>query len=229
VRENVGEAARDIRKELWTLPNILTMGRIFAIPFVVLGILMSEYRPGVPGGTVAYNLGESQLYCWLSVALFGMAAVTDYLDGYLARSRNCVTLVGKFLDPVADKLLVLATLVALVHLDRVAAWIVILIIMREISINSLRTLAISEGLTVNVIKAGKFKTAFQMFGIGGLIIHYEYAVPFFPQLDPADFNLMGNTFIIASLGFSLVSAVSYFRSFIRAIEKKYPGEPPKET
>ncbi len=222
----MGEVQRDIRKELWNLPNILTMGRIFAIPFVVLGILMSEFRPEVPGGSVAYNLGESELYCWLSVGLFALAAITDYLDGYLARRWNQITLVGKFLDPVADKLLVLATLVALVQLGRVDAWIVILIIMREVSINSLRTLAISEGLTVNVIKAGKFKTAFQMFGIGALIIHYEYPVPFFPDLDPANFNLLGNAFILISLAFSVVSAVSYFRSFIKAIEAKYSIDPP---
>ena len=225
----MADTVRDIRKELWNLPNILTMGRIFAIPFVVLGILMSEYRPGVPGGSVAYDLGESQLYCWLSLGLFTLAAVTDYLDGYLARRWNLVTLVGKFLDPVADKLLVLATLVALVQLDRVDAWIVILIIMREVSINSLRTLAISEGLTVNVIKAGKFKTAFQMFGIGALIIHYEYPVPFFPGMDPVDFNLLGNAFILISLAFSVVSAVSYFRSFIKAIEAKYRTDTSKET
>ena len=224
----MADTVRDIRKELWNLPNILTMGRIFAIPFVVLGILMSEYRPGVPGGSVAYDLGESQLYCWLSLGLFTLAAVTDYLDGYLARRWNLVTLVGKFLDPVADKLLVLATLVALVQLDRVDAWIVILIIMREVSINSLRTLAISEGLTVNVIKAGKFKTAFQMFGIGALIIHYEFPVPLFPHLDAADFNLLGNAFILISLGFSVVSAVSYFRSFFRAVAAKYETPPPGE-
>jgi len=225
----VDEASRDIRKELWNLPNILTMGRIFAIPFVVLGILMSEYRPGIPGGSVAYDLGESEFYCWLSMGLFALAAITDYLDGYIARRWNMITLIGKFLDPVADKLLVLATLVALVQLGRVDAWIVILIIMREVSINSLRTLAIAEGLTVNVIKAGKFKTAFQMFGIGALIIHYEYPVPFLTGLDPADFNLLGNAFILISLAFSVVSAVSYFRSFIRAIETKYRGEPSEET
>lgn len=225
----MSEVGRDIRKEIWNLPNILTMGRIFAIPFVVLGILMSEYRPGVPGGSVAYSLMESQIYCWLSLGLFGLAAVTDYLDGYLARTWNMVTLIGKFLDPVADKLLVLATLVALVQLGRVDAWIVILIIMREVSINSLRTLAVSEGLTVNVIKAGKFKTAFQMFGIGALIIHYEYSVPLFPNMDTVEFNLLGNAFILISLGFSVVSAVSYFRSFIRAIEAKYSGDTPKET
>ncbi|MFH1531898.1 MAG: CDP-diacylglycerol--glycerol-3-phosphate 3-phosphatidyltransferase [Pseudomonadota bacterium] len=225
----MGEASRDIRKELWNLPNILTMGRIFAIPFVVLGILMSEYRPGIPGGSVAYDLGESELYCWLSMGLFALAAITDYLDGYLARRWNMITLIGKFLDPVADKLLVLATLVALVQLGRVDAWIVILILMREVSINSLRTLAISEGLTVNVIKAGKFKTAFQMFGIGALIVHYEYPVPLLAGLDPADFNLLGNAFILISLAFSVVSAVSYFRSFIRAIEAKYQSETPEGT
>ncbi len=194
------------------IPNILTLARIVFIPLlVVLFYLPFSWSMPVAAG------------------LFALASVTDWLDGYLARRWNMITLVGKFLDPVADKLLVLATLVALVQLGRVDSWIVILIIMREVSINSLRTLAISEGLTVHVIKAGKFKTAFQMFGIGALIIHYEYPVPFFPSLDPADFNLLGNAFILISLAFSLVSAVFYFRSFIRAIEAKYSAEPPEET
>ena len=225
----MAEGVRDIRKELWNIPNVLTMARIVAIPFVVLGILMSEYHPQNLATSVAYNIAESRFYCWASLALFALAAVTDYLDGYLARTWNMTTFIGKFLDPVADKLLVLATLVALVQLHRVEAWIVILILMREVSINSLRTLAISEGLTVNVIKAGKFKTAFQLFGIGSLIIHYEYPVPFFAGVDPVDFNLLGNTFILISLAFSLVSAVYYFRSFIRAIEAKYRAESPEET
>ena len=225
----MAEGVRDIRKELWNLPNMLTMGRIVAIPFVVLGILMSEYHPRDLAASVAYGFEESRIYCWASWGLFALAAVTDYLDGYLARAWNMTTFIGKFLDPVADKLLVLATLVALVQLHRVDAWIVILILMREVSINSLRTLAISEGLTVNVIRAGKFKTAFQLFGIGSLIIHYEYPVPFMAGVDPVDFNLLGNAFILISLAFSLVSAVSYFRSFISAIEAKYRAEPPEES
>jgi len=214
-------AVRDIRRDMWNLPNLLTLGRIAVLPFIVLLMLMSEYEPGHPLNSVAYSYGESEMYCWLGWFLFALAAITDYLDGYLARSRDLVTFVGKFLDPVADKLLVLVTLVGLVQLHRVPAWIVILILIREISINSLRTLAISENIMVNVIKTGKFKTVFQIFGIGCLIIHYEYPVPGFPGLDPVNFNALGVAFLLISLGFSLASALSYFRSFLRSIGKKY--------
>jgi CDP-diacylglycerol--glycerol-3-phosphate 3-phosphatidyltransferase len=206
----------ELKREFLNLPNILTYLRVAAIPFVVFFLFLSEKK-------VAGSHTASQWICFVTFLLFGAAALTDYLDGYLARSRNQITLVGKFIDPLADKLIVLTTLVTLVELQRVEAWIVVLILLREMSINALRTLALAEKLpTINVVKAGKWKTAFQLCGVLGLILHYEYKLPLIP--DPVDFNATGKVLIIISLAFSFISAGSYFKGFVEAIKFKYSEE-----
>lgn len=204
-----------LKKEFLNLPNSLTLLRIAAIPFVLFFLFLSDLKLS---GTVEM----SGLWCFFSLVLFVLAAITDYLDGYLARTRHEVTLVGKFIDPIADKLIVLATLVTLVELQRVEAWIVVLILLREISINGLRTLAMAEGLTIEVIQSGKYKTAFQLFGICGLIIHYQYDLPLLPG--PLDFNAAGRALVVISLLFSFISAASYFRGFMKAIITKYENK-----
>ncbi len=206
----------ELKREFFSLPNILTYVRIAAIPFIIFVLLLSEEK-------VTGSLAASQWLCFVALLLFSAAAVTDYFDGYLARTRNMSTLVGKFIDPVADKLLVLATLITLVELHRVAAWIVVLILLREMSINTLRTLALAERLpAIQVIDAGKWKTAFQLCGLMGLILHYEYTLPLIP--DPVDFNVIGQALIIVSLLFSFLSAGSYFKGFVESIKIKYSEE-----
>jgi CDP-diacylglycerol--glycerol-3-phosphate 3-phosphatidyltransferase len=211
---------RGIFRNIWNLPNALTMLRVFMIPFVLWLIYLSEYHPEALGDSVASSVDESKTYCWWAFLLFALAAITDFFDGYLARRSKLVTMFGKFLDPLADKLIVMAALVALVDLGRVPSWIVILILLRELSINGLRSLAMAEGLTINVINAGKWKTAFQLFGIGCLIIHYTYPLPFFPGADTLDFHILGMFFIVVSLVFSIGSAVSYVRMLVKAVETK---------
>jgi CDP-diacylglycerol--glycerol-3-phosphate 3-phosphatidyltransferase len=206
----------ELKREFFSLPNILTYGRIAAIPFVIFVLMISDE-------SVTGSVATSQWLCFVAFIMFAAAAVTDYFDGYLARTRNMSTLVGKFIDPVADKLIVLATLISLVDLHRVAAWIVVLILLREMSINALRTLALAERLpTINVVKAGKWKTAFQLCGILGLILHYEYKLPLLA--DPVDFNAAGQALIVVSLLFSFISAGSYFKGFVEAIKLKYSEE-----
>lgn len=206
----------ELKREFFSLPNILTYLRIAAIPFIILVLMLSDEK-------VTESVTASQWLCFVAFLMFAAAAVTDYLDGYLARTRNLSTLVGKFIDPVADKLLVLATLITLVELHRVAAWIVVLILLREMSINALRTLALAERLpTINVVKAGKWKTAFQLCGILGLILHYEYKLPLIS--DPVDFNAAGQALVVVSLLFSFISAGSYFKGFVEAIKFKYSEE-----
>ena len=200
-----------LKRELFTLPNVLTYLRIGMIPFVIFFLMLSDRE--------LVDLEWSQWASFVAFLLFSLAAITDYLDGWIARSRDEVTIVGKFIDPVADKLIVLAVLVALVELQRVESWIVILILLREVSINGLRTLAIAEGLQIDVNKMGKFKTAFQLFGIQGLILNYTYQIPLIP--DEVSFNLVGRTLVLISLLFSFLSAGSYFRGFMRAIQEKY--------
>lgn len=136
------------------VPNILTLGRIAMVPFVL--------------AFMAMDTATSRI---IAVALFVFAALTDALDGILARKYAWTSLTGKFLDPLADKLFVIAIGVALVELHRVPAWAIILLIMRELSITGLRLLALSEGLVLEVSTQGKWKTAIQMVALALLVLH----------------------------------------------------------
>src|SRR5512134_553441 len=142
---------------IWNLPNILTLMRIAAIP-VLAYILTSPSR----------NAG------FLAALLFAVASVTDWLDGYLARKMKIVTVFGKFLDPIADKLIVMAALIMIIPYDRVPAWMVLVILGREIIITGLRGIASSEGIVISASDLGKFKTIFQIVAIIGLLLHYDY-------------------------------------------------------
>lgn len=126
-------------------PNRLSILRILCIPVLVLLLSMT---------------GES--YRWAAVAVFALASLTDFLDGYLARKNNWITVFGKFIDPVADKLLVLSTLIMLSSLSLIPAWMVILILARELSVDGLRLVAISKGKVIAAGPLGKIKTTSQM-------------------------------------------------------------------
>ena len=117
-----------LRDELLNVPNILTYVRILGIPLVMLCIWRGEPKD-----------------CVIAAWLYSFVTATDYLDGYLARKMNCETVIGKFLDPLADKLMVMAMLVMLVALNRVPGWLVVLVLTREMSINGLRAVASAEG------------------------------------------------------------------------------------
>jgi CDP-diacylglycerol--glycerol-3-phosphate 3-phosphatidyltransferase len=134
--------------------NRVTLVRIAFIPLVTAALVV--------------NLGEWSP--WFAAALFIVIAATDAVDGYLARSRNEVTTFGKFLDPLADKLLVTAALVALVELGSLPAWIVIVIISREFIVSGLRMVAVAEGVVIAASNYGKFKTVFQMIAIVAFIL-----------------------------------------------------------
>ncbi|HXH72293.1 MAG TPA: CDP-diacylglycerol--glycerol-3-phosphate 3-phosphatidyltransferase [Mariprofundaceae bacterium] len=140
----------------WTFSNQLTIGRVVIIPLFIGAFFLT--------GDLGY---------WLSTLLFGIASFTDWLDGYLARSRNEVTAFGRFLDPVADKLLVAAALVLLVSADRAPAILAIIIIGREIAIGALREWLAQHASIVHVSLIAKWKTAFQMLAIGALLLHIE--------------------------------------------------------
>src|SRR5262249_61335708 len=108
--------------------------------------------------------------------IFCAAAVTDFLDGYFARTRNLVSVLGKFLDPLADKLIVMASLVWMVPMGRIAPWVVVLLLARDISITALRSIAASEGVVIAAGDSGKAKTTLQMVGILMLFLCYPYSV-----------------------------------------------------
>lgn len=181
------------------IPNLITYARIAAIPFV---LLLMQY--------------DSPRNAFIAAMTFAGASATDALDGYLARRFNLISLVGKFLDPLADKLIVMGTLVMLIHLGRVSAWIVFVILARETIITGLRTIAAGEGLVISARNLGKQKTALQMVGIWCLLVHYSY--PLFDWLDePFSFHRVGTYFLYISVAFSVLSAGEYFWAFYKTV------------
>src|SRR3954466_10962678 len=134
------------------LPNVLTMLRILAVPVIIVALLDET-----PNGDA------------LAAGVFALAALTDGLDGYFARSRGSITTFGKLMDPLADKLLVTAALIALVSLDRLAAWIATVIIAREFAVTGLRLVAAEQGVVIQASWLGKLKTSLQVAAIICLI------------------------------------------------------------
>jgi CDP-diacylglycerol--glycerol-3-phosphate 3-phosphatidyltransferase len=202
------EVARKNRKTLWedarNLPNLLTFGRILMIPIVLL--LLGR---GTPRD------------CYWAAVVYGLAAITDAIDGWLARRQGLVSVLGKFLDPLADKLIVAATLVWLIPMGRIEPWAVVLLLIREITITALRSIASTEGLVIAAGNGGKSKTALQMVGIICLIIGYPYRIHAgFYDFGVIDLVNAGRLLIYASLVFSITSAVSYVGLFVDAIDKK---------
>ena len=139
-------------------PNKLTIARMIIVPFLVIFLLTGWG-------------GEANRY--ISLTLFVVASVTDWFDGYLARKNNLVTNFGKFMDPLADKLLVCSAMICMIDLKRLPAWFVIIIIAREFIISGFRLIAAENGIVIAANYWGKFKTASQMIMIILLILHFD--------------------------------------------------------
>ncbi len=195
--------SRSLRREALNLPNAITLTRIAAIPVFLW-----------------FTYYESRVDSFIAAILYAVTGATDFLDGWVARRRNLVTVIGKFLDPLADKLIVMAALVMLVHLGRVAAWVCIVVLAREFIVTGLRTIAMSEGIVIAAGQEGKHKTAFQVAGITFLLLHYTYPIDAVLFSFYLDANRVGTWLIYVSIFFSVWSAVSYFVGFIRAVYAK---------
>ncbi|MEO5923410.1 MAG: CDP-diacylglycerol--glycerol-3-phosphate 3-phosphatidyltransferase [Bryobacteraceae bacterium] len=193
------------------LPNLLTLLRIFFVPLVVSALLAEDM--GINWS--AYIAVPRELF---ALAVFLVAAVTDMLDGYLARRWGQITTVGTLLDPIADKLLVSAALVSLVKIDRVSAWIVILIISREFAVSGLRQIAAASGYTIAASDLGKTKMTAQVVAIALVIggIHW----PVFAQI--------GSIAMWAVVAFTLISAADYFRNFWHTVDSEVKTRRRKE-
>jgi len=185
-----------LREELLNAPNLMTLGRIACIP-VFLALLSYENRRN----------------SFLAALVFAAAAISDWLDGWLARVSNKVTTLGKFLDPLADKIIVLSALVMLVRLGRVPVWVVVIILARELLISGLRTIAMSEGLVIAASRGGKWKTSLQLSGIIALMVHYHFAIDYLLGTLVTDFHTVGLTLLYLSLIPGIASAVDYVRAF----------------
>lgn len=192
-----------IREDAINLPNLLTFLRILLIPVVL--VLLAR-------GTPRAN--------FMAAMVYAVTAVTDFLDGWLARKRGLISVLGKFLDPLADKLLVMAVLIFMVHLGRVPSWAVIVIIARELSITSLRVIAMSEGVVIAAGQGGKDKTALQMVALLMLILHHSYDLYFGFTTVRLNFNGAGLILLYLSVFFAITSAGEYIKLFVEAVEAK---------
>ena len=164
-------------------PNKLTIARMIIVPFLVIFLLTGWG-------------GEANRY--ISLTLFVVASVTDWFDGYLARKNNLVTNFGKFMDPLADKLLVCSAMICMIDLKRLPAWFVIIIIAREFIISGFRLIAAENGIVIAANYWGKFKTASQMIMIILLILHFD-----------GIFVILEQMFIWLSLALTIISLITY--------------------
>jgi len=166
-------------------PNQLTLFRIAAVPVIIVLLLF-----------------PNRICTLIAGLLFSAAAITDYLDGFLARKRGLVTTLGKIMDPVADKLLVSSAFIMLTSLGWVPAWMACIIIGRELAVNGLRNIIAEKGGDLSASNLGKYKTGFQIAAIIPLMFHY----PFFGL----NVQVIGNLFLWGALVFTIWSGADYF-------------------
>ncbi len=185
----------DMMMDIDNLPNRLTLLRMLLIPVVVMSLYFVKY-PYQGTGTIPPWL-LSHLACWTFVG----ASITDFLDGWIARKRNIVTLFGSFLDPLADKFLVVSSIIMLATLGRIHEVIVIALVLREMYMTSLRLLAMNEGFSLPVDRWGKYKTGFQMTAIPMLMVYNPWlGIPW---------SVIGTGLIWIAGLFSIGSAINY--------------------
>ena len=191
--------------EIDTLPNRLTLFRVVLIP-IILGSLYLNLLD------FPWLVGLKKTFGYIAAWTFVGASITDFLDGYIARKRNIVTVFGSFLDPIADKFLIVSSLILLQELGRIPVLIVITLVLREIYITALRLLANEKGLVVAVGQLGKVKTATQMVGIP-LLMAYDtpWGIPMIP---------IGNILIYLASIFSLYSALEYSLGLVKKLKIK---------
>jgi len=184
------------KREMFNLPNTITMLRLGVIP-ILFGLLLS------PGPAMSLVIA----------ILFIAAALTDILDGYIARRFQIVTTMGKFLDPIADKLIVNTAMILMIPIDRIPAWIVAVIIIRDFAVDGIRNIAASDGLIIQASPLGKRKMLCQIFAVSALMIHYPFI--------GIDAHRVGMVILVIALFLTVTSGVDYFLKFYRtAIRKK---------
>jgi CDP-diacylglycerol--glycerol-3-phosphate 3-phosphatidyltransferase len=195
-----GPAVGGGRPDIWSRlrrsanhPNGLTVIRIATIPLIIL----------------LFSFPSNRFLALLAALVFSSAAVTDYLDGFLARRQGKVTFLGKALDPVADKLLTSSAFIMLAAHGWVPAWMVCIIVGRELAITGLRSVIAGKGVDISASRLGKLKTGFQIAAIIPLMIHY-------PLFD-LDCQAIGMALIWAALGFTVWSGIDYFIKFKRLV------------
>lgn len=194
---------------MWNIPNLLTYARVAMIPLVLWLLDRGTKRDAI-----------------FAAVVYALAAATDVVDGILARRLGVVSMIGQFLDPLADKLMVMATLVWLVPLGKIPAWAVVVLLGRELSVTGLRSIASAQGLVIAAGQGGKQKTALQVVGILCLIIGWPYELTLFGlDLGVVDMVHVGRALVYLSLVMSFTSMAEYVALFVRTVEAA--ERPPK--
>jgi CDP-diacylglycerol--glycerol-3-phosphate 3-phosphatidyltransferase len=185
---------------VWTLPNLLSFFRIAIVPVLVYLLTFSD-----------------RFSALLAAFLFLVASLTDYFDGYLARRNRTVSNLGKILDPLADKLMIVAVLIMLAAMDRpgepgVPAWLVVVIVARETAVTILRGIALAEGVVMAAEDLGKYKFILQAMAVFALLVHYPYL--------GIDFYVAGIYFLLLAAVVGLWSGVNYHLKFFRQLQRR---------
>jgi CDP-diacylglycerol--glycerol-3-phosphate 3-phosphatidyltransferase len=175
--------------QVFNLPNSITLIRLAVIPVLFLLLL----SPG-------------RILSMIIAVLFIMAAITDLIDGYVARKYNIVTTMGKFLDPIADKLVVTTAMIMLIPIGRIPAWIVAIIIMRDLLVDGLRSIASADGLVIDASRLGKQKTLCQIVAVSALLIHYD-------TVFGLNAHAVGMAVLYLALVLTVWSGADYFMKF----------------
>jgi len=178
------------------LPNALTVGRIFLVPLLVV-VLLTKFE-----GRLIFGVRKELV----GAAIFGLASLTDFLDGYLARRRKQITTLGQLMDPLADKLLITAALLSLVQLDLAPAWMAAVIIGREFAVTIMRGIAAGRGVAIPASPMGKFKMVAEVVAILALILGQDHLQQFY---------VIGTVALWVAMVAATVSGVEYYRRFMR--------------
>jgi len=185
---------------VWTLPNLLSLFRIAVIPILVYLLTFTD-----------------PLSSLLAASLFLLASLTDYFDGYLARRHRTISNLGKILDPLADKLMIVAALIMLAAMDRegepgVPGWLVVVVVARETAVTVLRGIALTEGIVMEAEELGKYKFILQAVAVFALTVHYEYL--------GVDFYVVGTYFLVVATAAALWSGATYYVKFFSLLQQK---------
>jgi CDP-diacylglycerol--glycerol-3-phosphate 3-phosphatidyltransferase len=203
-RESGSLGESDGYMEIDNLPNRITIFRLVLVPVVIGLLTLVKLHPEWLANTLS-------LLGWAAGWTFTVASITDFFDGYIARKRNIITAFGSFIDPIADKFLVVSSLIMLGALDRIPVLLVITLVLRELYMTSLRLLATNEGISVPVTQLGKWKTATQMVGIPMLMANEVWLGIPFPTL--------GTICIYLAAALSLYSAFDYSLNCVRKLKQ----------
>ncbi|MCL2324327.1 MAG: CDP-diacylglycerol--glycerol-3-phosphate 3-phosphatidyltransferase [Actinomycetia bacterium] len=192
--------------------NRVTLARIVLIPFFLVALL-SAWPSLFARSNLLYVLRP-----WIATVVFAVLAATDAVDGYLARRRGEVTTFGKFIDPLADKILITAALLGLVEMRVLPSWIALIIIAREFIVSGLRMIASAEGVVIAASWLGKLKTNLQIVSICLFIVKDSRPIRALPAPLPQGINILSWCVMIAAVLFTIISLISYFRHAFETLE-----------